>query len=472
MRCDGGRDGSVSSTVAVLRKGFVRESVGKGRLATEVRRSTQWSVTFERHSQPRASPGVIQYITTNGIGNAWVANEVRQVEAAGIQVGITALWRDSGSFFDSEWATRLDRTTDHLYPIPILPCVVAFIAAPFRFGSRFWSSLWNALTGPRESLTIRAKSILHLAVACHWAARIRGRGIERIHSQWIHSAGTVGMYAAKLLGVPFSFTGHAADLFRERCALTDKIRVADRIICISEFHRRFFLEQGAAPSQLAVVYCGIDVDHFTPRPPRQPDGRLEIRSSGRLVEKKGFADLIAACGVLRDRGTAFRCVIGGSGPLESDLRRRIAEAGLQELVELTGAAIKQERIPEFMDGGDVYCLPCVWASDDDVDGLPQMLMEAMACGLPAVSTRLVGIPDLVVDGETGLLVEPGDVHALADALEHLGNDAELRRRMSIAARAMVEDRFNLRTCLGPLLELFGVTRRASPDVAAMMVSAS
>ena len=111
-----------------------------------------------------------------------------------------------------------------------------------------------------------------------------------------------------------------------------------------------------------------------------------------------------------------------------------------------------------MDGGDVYCLPCVWAADGDVDGLPQMLMEAMACGLPAVSTRLVGIPDLVVDGKTGLLVEPGDVQALADALERLAGDAELRARMSHAARVMVEDRFNLATCLGPILELFGGER--------------
>lgn len=401
---------------------------------------------------------MIQYITTNGIGNAWVANEVRHVEAHGVPVRIAALWRDSGTFFDSDWAARLDRETDYLYPLSSVACVVAIFCAPFRFGPRFWSALWNALTGPRESISIRAKSFLHLAVACHWAARLRGRDVERIHSQWIHSAGTVGMYAAGLLGIPFSFTGHAADLFRERCALSDKIRVADRIICISEWHRRFFLEQGASPDQLEVMYCGIDVDHFTPRPPRKPDGRLEIRSSGRLVEKKGFADLIAACALLRDRGVAFRCVIGGSGPLESDLRRRIADAGLSDLVELTGTAIKQERIPDFMDGGDVYCLPCVWAADGDVDGLPQMLMEAMACGLPAVSTRLVGIPDLVVDGKTGLLVEPGDVEALADALERLASDAELRERMSHAARVMVEDRFNLATCLGPILELFGGER--------------
>lgn len=402
----------------------------------------------------QASANVIQYITTNGIGNAWVANEVRKVEEAGVSVSIAALWRDSGNFFDSEWAARLDRETDYLYPLSVSSSVMGLVAAPFRFGARFWSSVWNAMTGPRESMSVRAKSFLHLVVACHWASKLRGRGVERIHSQWIHSAGTVGMYAAKLLGVPFSFTGHAADLFRERCALADKIRAADRIICISEFHRRFFLEQGASDEQLVIVYCGIDTSHFAPSPPRDPDGVFRIRSSGRLVEKKGFADLVDACGLLRERGLDIRCTIGGSGPLEADLRRRVADRGLEGIVEITGQPLKQERIPEYMRGGDVYCLPCVWAADGDVDGLPQMLMEAMACGLPAVSTRLVGIPDLVVDGSTGLLVDPGDVKALADALERLAKDRGLAERLAKAGRDRVVRMFDLERCLEPLLAVF------------------
>jgi colanic acid/amylovoran biosynthesis glycosyltransferase len=404
---------------------------------------------------PVRSNSVIQYITTNGIGNAWVGNEVQRLQEASIDVKIAALWKDSGNFFESEWASRLDRETDYLYPVGPATLLWAAISAPFHFGGRFWSSLWNALTGPRESLPIRVKTLYHLFVACHWASRLEADPPQRIHSQWIHSCGSVGMYAAKLLRVPFSFTGHAADLFRERCALSDKIRAADRIVCISEFHRSFFLEQGARPEQLVKVYCGIDVDHFSPRVSRELDGPLQIRSSGRLVDKKGFGDLISACGLLRDRGVDFRCVIAGSGPLEDALRGQIAELRLNEVVELTGLPLKQERIPEFMHGGDVYCLPCVWAADGDVDGLPQMLMEAMACGLPAVSTRLVGIPDLVIDDETGILVTSGDVPALADALARLAGDWQLRRRLSVAAREIVEQQFSLDTCLMPLFAVFG-----------------
>jgi glycosyltransferase involved in cell wall biosynthesis len=263
------------------------------------------------------------------------------------------------------------------------------------------------------------------------------------------------MYGAWLLGKPFSFTGHAADLFRNRAALKDKIRRAGFIICISEFHRQFFLENGARPEQLHIAYCGIDTGHFTPRRRTRAKGEpLHILSSGRLVDKKGFDVLIGACALLRDKGYAFRCTIAGSGPLEADLRARIAAAGLDGRVAMTGEALKQEDIPAFMYSGDVYCLPCVWAKDNDVDGLPQMLMEAMACGLPAISTRLVGIPDLVIDGETGLLVPPEDAEALADALMRLGDDESFAQQLAESGHTHVTKSFDIDSCLEPLLRQF------------------
>ena len=139
--------------------------------------------------------------------------------------------------------------------------------------------------------------------------------IDAIHAQWAHSCGTIGMYGAWLLGVPFSFTGHATDLFRDRVALHDKIRRAEFIICISSFHREFYKKHGARDEQLHLAYCGIDVSDFAPSPsPNRCGERLRILSSGRLVEKKGFPYLIDACRLLADRGVPFECVIAGSGP--------------------------------------------------------------------------------------------------------------------------------------------------------------
>lgn len=397
---------------------------------------------------------MIHYMTTIGVGDAWVANELRVVSKNGIPYRLHALTRPEATYFSSPDVAAMNAAANVLYPMTKRQALMAFLAAPGRFGGVFWSALWNALTGPRESLRIRAVGLWHLAVACHWAAGLRGEKVSLIHSQWIHSAGTVAMYGAWLLNVPFSFTGHAADLFRNRQALTDKIRRAAFIGCISEFHRDFFLKEGARAEQLRIVYCGLDLSHFSAKPPRErTEGEAyHILSAGRLVEKKGFDVFIRAIGILRDRGVNARATIAGSGPLEARLRARIAQMGLDDIITLTGTAIKQEDIPAFMEGGDVYALHCVWASDNDVDGLPLMLMEAMACGRPSVSTRIVGIPDLVIHEKTGLLVEPDDnAEALADALQRVLENPELAAELVGNANKHLKETFDLKSCLEPLL---------------------
>lgn len=398
---------------------------------------------------------MIHYLSSNGVGNAWVGNELRVLAREGIPFVLHALRSPPSTFFGSEDVLRIHQGTRVVYPLPIASSLRSFLWAPWRFREKFLAAAWNALTGERESVRTRLAGIWHFYTACHWAEKQREQPPRLIHSQWIHSGGTVAMYGAWLLGVPFSFTGHAADLYRERAALLDKIRRAKLIICISTFHRDFFLKHGARPEQLRIAYCGIDTSHFAPKGVASDStARFRILSSGRLVEKKGFAWLIQACQILKRRGVDFECVIAGSGPLENELVEQIRQADLTGIVEVTGRPLKQEDIPKFMHQGDVYCLPCVWAADGDVDGLPQMLMEAMACGLPAVSTRLVGIPDLIVHEQTGLLVDPEQAEPLADALLRLKEDRELSERLAAAGRRQVLEKFDLTTCLKPLLEAF------------------
>lgn len=407
---------------------------------------------------------MIHYFTSNGVGNAWVANELSGMSAAGIPFVLHAMRKPARLMHDSDWAIRINDGTRELYPLPQLPMLASLLAGPFLFGGRFFGAMFNALFGQREHLRARVAGIAHFAAACHWARILRNGAepVSHIHSQWAHSCGTIAMYGGWLLDVPFSFTGHAADLFRDRCALEDKIHRADFIVCISEFHRGFYLENGARPEQLFITYCGINPEWFHP-PGEYPGGDRPYRilSSGRLIEKKGFAYLIQACRILADRGERFECVIGGSGELESELRAQVSRLDLGALVTVTGKALQQERIIEFMHGGDVYVLPCVWAADNDVDGLPQMLMEAMACGLPAISTRLVGIPDLIRDGETGLLVEANDAKGLADAIARLMHDRELAHRLALGGTRWVNMKFNLKDCLNPLIERFRQTLAAA-----------
>jgi len=397
---------------------------------------------------------MIHYITVDGVENATVGSELRRMKKADIPFVLHSLRRPGDTFFTSEEVTQIDRETRVLYPLPKLVFILSVLAAPFRFRGRFFDALANALFSRRESFAVRLKSLGHFLVACHWAGLLRSEQVDLVHAQWIHSSGTVGMYGAWLIGSPFGFTGHAADLFRDRMALRDKIERADYIICISYFHRDFYLIYGARPEQLKLGYCGIDLNQFSYRDSRLNNNEtFTILSSGRLVEKKGFKYLIDACNLLEDR-IDFRCVIAGSGELEHVLNVQIKELGLEDKVIVTGKPLMQEDIADFMHSGDCYCLPCVWASDNDVDGLPQTLMEAMACGLPSVSTRLVGIPDLIVDNQTGILLEPNDAEAIAGAIRYLHDNREAAARLAEDGRQHVVENFNLESSVEPLIGEF------------------
>ena len=398
---------------------------------------------------------MIHYITVIGIGQPWVATELQVMQRYRIPWVLHAMRASGRPLFESERVRSFARSTKVLYPISSTRLLLAALVAPFLFRRQFCSALLNALFGKRESLRARIAGIAHFFVACHWARTLRDQEISHIHSQWIHSCGTIGMYGAWLLNVPFSFTGHAVDLFRDRAALEDKIRRAAFIVCISTFHREFYLSHGARPEQLILAYCGVDVSHFQPKGRQVRAGEpVRILSSGRLVEKKGFRYLIEACRLLSNRGEQYECTIAGSGPLEETLREQVFELGLSDRITVTGKPITQETLPEFMRSGDIYCLPCVWASDGDVDGLPQMLMEAMACGLPVISTPVTGTPDLVIDGETGLLVQSKNAEQLADALYTLLRDRELRQRLAHQGRAFVTEQFNIKTSLDALVGKF------------------
>jgi len=300
---------------------------------------------------------------------------------------------------------------------------------------------------------VRIAGLAHFFVACHWARLIRSKGYKLIHSQWIQSGGTIGFYASWLLRIPFSFTGHAVDLFRDRCALKDKIKHATFIVAISQFHKDFYIAEGATADKIHIVYCGIDLDEYHYSPPA-PQALFKIRSFGRLVEKKGFPTLIKACALLRDQGVNFHCEIAGSGPDYEALQQLTLSLDLTNFVTVTGQALQQEKINEWLRAGSLFVQPCCWSADNDVDGIPRSLMEAMAVGLPSISTAVAGIPDLIEHNKDGLLIAENNPRALAEAIAVLMDDQATLDRLSRSGRQVIEQKFNLRTCLDPLAARF------------------
>jgi len=289
----------------------------------------------------------------------------------------------------------------------------------------------------------------YVRLAVQLAAAAEGLALGRFHAHFASRAAHVAMLGSRLAGVPYSFTAHAKDIYHEEVdqeLLRMKLRHADLVVTVSEFNRRTLLRIGRGipglEEKVRRLYNGVDLDLFRPGT-AGPGTPGRILAVGRFVEKKGFPTLIEACGLLGQRGIPFRCDLIGSGTQQALLEDLIASRGLGDRVTVRGA-LPLEQVAFEMRAASMVVLPCIVAADGNMDALPTVLLEAMASGIPAISTTLSGIPEIVVDGATGYLVEPGDAAALAGAVEKVLWDPQSCARLGRAGRRRAEELFDLR----------------------------
>ena len=313
----------------------------------------------------------------------------------------------------------------------------------------------EAAYGPRYEPAKRARHALY------FADLLRRQGVEHLHVHFANRATHAALFIHELTGIPFSFTAHAQDflvdlgsdaLLGEMCAR------AAFVVAVSDWSRQALIEKcPSAAEKIHRIYNGLPLDRWPEPalPARARSPELRIFSVGRLIDFKGFADLIAACAKLRTRGILFRCEIAGEGPLRETLAAQIwSIAGLAAQVSLVGL-LTQDEIRARLAAGDVFALACRVDEKGACDVLPTVILEAMAAGRPVVSTRLAGVPEMVEDGKTGLLVPPGDPDALADALARLASDPKSRMDFGVAGRAKMTAEFSAAESarqLGALLE--------------------
>jgi glycosyltransferase involved in cell wall biosynthesis len=293
---------------------------------------------------------------------------------------------------------------------------------------------------------------VHLAAGVR-AARDEGDPIDHIHAHFAHDPALVALLAHRLTGVPFSLTAHARDLYGIPArTLAARTEAAAAVVTCCRANVDYLHDTVGASALL--VHHGVDLERYRPALGDGAAGVPTILSVGRLVEKKGFSDLLTACARLRDEGLSFRCTIHGDGPLRDELVRLRDDLGLDGTVTLAGARSPAELVPTFQ-AADVFALTPVVTPDGDRDGVPNVLVEAMACGVPVVSTTVGGIPELVADGENGLLAPAHDPAGIARHLGTLLRDPAQRVRLGANGRSTVEERFDARVAARRLASLFG-----------------
>lgn len=350
------------------------------------------------------------------------------------------------------------------------------IRAPHRYAHALFRATRSSLRSSRP-LAIW-KQFLRAGFV---AQRCRRDGVTLIHAHFANAPAAVAWLASAMSGIPYSFTTHAKDLYLTAPhVLRRRIRDASFVTTCTGYNVDHLktIAPPADHAKIHLVYHGIDLARFAMRAADEHDARGReplILSVGRLVPKKGHDDLIAACQILQQEGIRFRCAIVGEGPLRADLEADIARRGLARQVVLKGAMTHGDLI-DFYRESDVFALSPRIVADGDRDGIPNVIVEAMAIGVPVVSTSVSGIPEVVRNNVTGLLVPSESPAALAAALRRLLGNPAIGVEMAANARAQLEGGFNSRETTKVLRDLMqcacGHHHVPTPAVEAAAVSAA
>jgi colanic acid/amylovoran biosynthesis glycosyltransferase len=376
----------------------------------------------------------------------FVLSELLELERQGADLRVFSLKRPDDGIEHADVA-RLSA------PVVYLPESLAGLVRAQGRALRLWPRRYLRMLA---AVLRRARwaSLKHFLQAGAIAPELGRDGVRHVHAHFASGATSVALYLGRLAEVSYSFTAHAKDIYLDTVRPADlvrKLQAARFAVTVSDFNVRH-LARYANGSRIVRVYNGLDLERFVvngvarERPPL-------VLAIGRLIEKKGFDDLIRACAILAGERTPFRCAIVGKGPLREQLAGLVAELGLEGRVELAGP-LPRERLVDLYPRASALAAPCVVGSDGNRDGLPTVLVEAMALGVPVVATDVTGIPELVEDGLTGLLVPQRDPAALAAAVRQLFSDPDGASALARRARERVEARFDLRVNVAELRRLF------------------
>ena len=395
----------------------------------------------------------------------FILNEILELRRRGHHVEIFPLVREREAVVQPEAAQLVAEMHDLR---PWSRSVLAAQAYWLRRAPRRYLATWaRAIAGNVRSPRFLVRVFAVVPAGAAIARSVVERDLDHVHAHWATHPTLAAWVAARLSGRRYTFTGHAHDLYVDRTMLAAKVADAAAVVTISQANRdriRSWFGEAAA-ERTVVIHCGVDPARFAPpatvggaaeaalppAPAAERPTRLLVVAS--LQPQKGHRFLVEACRLLRARGHDVRATFVGEGPERADLERRIAETDLGGIVSLAGAQ-PSDRVAEAIAAADVVIQPSVVLRSGKTEGIPVALMEAMAAERPVIASRVSGIPELVVDGETGLLVEPGRPDEIAAAVERLIADRGLAARLARNGRARVLSAFDLHRTTAELEAVF------------------
>ncbi|MCB2426639.1 glycosyltransferase family 4 protein [Methylophaga pinxianii] len=386
----------------------------------------------------------------------FVYNEILELGKLGVEVKAFSVHRPVHIASESS-LTELKKAVFHLYETSKWQVVLDNLAMLFRHSLGYLKAAIR-LIGDIFRQGVISRSAFGLVYRYFYAAtlakQLKQAKVQHLHVHFAHIPTDIAMYAAPMAGISFSVQAHANDLFERGWLLKQKVSRSVFFATISEFNQRFLENLKAEPSKIKIVRCGVDQNWQPPPKAAKSNSFFTIGTVGRLVEKKGIDTLLEATSILLKQGHEISVKIAGSGPLENELKLQLGHLALPEnAVEFVGA-LPHDKVASFITDLDIFVLPCKQDSHGDMDGIPVVLMEAMLCGVPVISTKISGIPELVINNTSGLVVMPGNAAELSKAIVQIMTSPAIQQRLVLGGKQRVNDEFLLDANVSKLLSLF------------------
>ncbi|MCX7011196.1 MAG: glycosyltransferase [Candidatus Sumerlaeota bacterium] len=414
--------------------------------------------TSDSSENPPAKPARVAYIASQypTLRETFVIREILELERRGVEVTAYSLKRPMvGLRHDDLRGARAP-----VYYSPhclcgglILDNLRTLAESPRRYVGFAVKQAWTFRRHPGQAL----KALLLFPKMVHYARRMKRLGIERAVACWANFPTTTALAARRLFGIRYCMTCHAWDIFvaKNQAGLEDKIAEANLVRTISDFNVKYlrpFCRSEEDRKKIVRNYIGVDVSRLPVRT-EEPGGRFTLAAGGSLIEQKGLRHLLDAMAILKESGVSPALTIIGEGELRRPLEDQTRRLGLADCVKLVGT-MSNQAVLDLIRQSSAFVLPCVQVADGMMDGIPTILIEAMAVGVPVISCFVSGVPELIENGVSGLLTPPGDSPALASAIRRLMEDAGLREGLAKEGRAKVEREFDIRRNVELLVDLY------------------
>lgn len=372
------------------------------------------------------------------LSETFILTEILELEAQGVEVHIFSVERPN----DPRFHKNLHQLKAHVTYLPDLLKLKSLLKhrkkTAKNFPKGFWKALRYALKQTNPSLMLR---LLQSCYVCNIAKK---ENVEHFHAHFATRATTIAFLSSMISDIPYSFTAHAVDIFKETLcqkALSRKIDYANFVVTVSEYNKKY-LSTHFHPfaDKILKIYNGIDLSVFHPKEKTREEP-FTFLCVARFVEKKGHRFLIEACEILKNQGLNFRCWLVGKGKLEQQIQKSIKSKKLQDVVEILGPHTHDEVLERFHNS-HAYVLPCVEGKNGNKDGLPVAIVEALACGIPVITTPMTGNPEVVIDDHNGFLIPFENSQKTAEAMKRMLKDKILYANLCRNARPSVEVHFD------------------------------